>query len=209
MLIPLVERLRCPKAHGETWLVASIDRAEQRDILEGTLGCPECMSEFAIRDGIVYFDEDVAREQPYSPNEAEAMRLAAALELTDPRMVAVLYGESGAHAMIMRGVSPVPLLLVNPPEGVTSGDGISIIVSRRGGLARASVDAVAISGGASDEMISSLLVALRPGKRLVLPASMPLPAAFTEIARDDDIYVAQLDADAIASAPILPARRAR
>jgi len=209
MLIQLVERLRCPKAHKETWLVASIDRAEQRDILEGTLGCPECMSEYAIRAGIVYFDDDVARERPCTPSEAEAMRLAAALELTDPRMVAVLYGVWGAHAMIMRGISPVPLLLVNPPEGVTSGDGISIIVSRHSGLARASVDAVAIAAGASDEMVSSLVVALRPGKRLVLPASMPLPPEFTEIARDDDMCVAQLDAQATASAPILPTRRAR
>src|SRR5581483_9052795 len=101
MLIPLVERLRCPKPHRETWLVASIDRAQDRDILDGTLGCPECMSEYAIRDGIVYFDESIERARPEPPNDGEATRLAAALELIDPRMVAVLHGRWGAHAMIM------------------------------------------------------------------------------------------------------------
>lgn len=209
MLIPLVERLRCPKTHPETWLVASIDRALDRDIIEGTLGCPGCSSEYAIRDGIVYFDEDVSRMEPRAANEEDSVRIAAALELTDPRMVAVLHGEWGAHAMIMRGITPVPLLLVNPPLGVTSGDGISIMVTRRGGLAHGSVDAVAIGSSASDELAASLWAALRPGRRLVASASTPLPPDFAELARDDDVWVAQLDAHLVASAPIMPTRRAR
>lgn len=209
MLIPLVERLRCPTPHAETWLVASIDRAIERDILEGTLGCPTCMREYAVRDGIVYFDEHVMRGDSATPAEHEAIRLAAALELTDPRMVAVLHAGWGAHAMILRGLAPVPLLLVNPPRGVTSGDGISIIVTSSRGLAHASFDAVAVGAGASDDMLASLRGALRPGKRMLAPVSTPLPADCTELARDDEIWVAQLDAQAATSAPIMPARRAR
>ena len=209
MLIPLVERLRCPKPHRDTWLVASIDRAADRDILEGALGCPECMSEYVISDGIVYFDESIERPPYEPPNEAQATRLAAALELVDPRMVALLHGQWAAHAMIMRGLSPVPLLLVNPPLGVTSGNGISIVVASHVGIAATSMDALAIASDASDEMTASLLSALKPGKRVVMPASTTLLRDFNELARDDDIVVAELDAVAVTSPPILPTRRAR
>ena len=115
MFIPLVDILRCPTPHDETWLVASIDRAEERDIIEGMLGCPICLAEYPIRDGIVYFAERRAPIRRAPPDETEAMRLAAALDLTDARMTAVLQGAWGAHAQLVRGVSPAQLLLLNPP----------------------------------------------------------------------------------------------
>jgi len=62
MFIPLVDSLRCPRVHDATWLVASIDRAEERDMKEGILGCPTCLAEYPVRDGIVYFD--AAAERP-------------------------------------------------------------------------------------------------------------------------------------------------
>ena len=116
MFIPLVDVLRCTRPHEETWLVASIDRAEDRDILEGTLGCPSCLAEYPIHDGIVSFEPSVARPEFLQPSENDVLRLAAALDLVDPRMTAVLHGSWGSCAPLIRGVSPVPLLLVNPPE---------------------------------------------------------------------------------------------
>jgi uncharacterized protein YbaR (Trm112 family) len=209
MLITLVDLLRCPKPHPETWLVASIDRVELRDIVAGTLGCPECRSEYPIRDGIVHFDDDVVPPAPRAATDAEAMRLAAALDLTDARMIAVLEGEWGSLAPLLRGLTPVPLLLVNPPAGITSGDGISIIVAGRAAIAQASVDAVAAGGDASPAMVESLKASLRAGKRMLAPASIAIPADFTELARDDDVWVARLDTQLVTSAPIMPARRAR
>ncbi|MGH7617800.1 MAG: hypothetical protein ACREPM_11270, partial [Gemmatimonadaceae bacterium] len=90
MFTPLVDTLRCPNAHDETWLVASIERAEERDIREGTLGCPVCLAEYPIRDGIVRF-ADVTLPALEAPREDDAVRLAAALDLTEPRMTAVLH----------------------------------------------------------------------------------------------------------------------
>lgn len=211
MLISLVDILRCPKPHAETWLVASIDRVELRDIVTGTLGCPQCMGEYPIRDGVVYFDDDVPRRAGPPPDEAEAVRLAAALDLTDPRMVAVLHGEWGTQAPLMRGIAPAQLLLVNPPVDIASGDGVSIVVAHRAPFAQASVDAVAIGGGgdASDAMVASLQASLRAGKRMLGPVALAVPVDVTPLARDADVWVGQLDAQLVTSAPIMPARRAR
>ena len=79
-----------------------------------------------------------------TPSSADALRLAAALDLTDARMTAILHGSWGAHASILRGLSPAQMLLVNPPTGVTSGDGISIVRAPVAPVAAAWADAVAL-----------------------------------------------------------------
>lgn len=209
MFIPLVDVLRCARPHEETWLVATIDHAEDRDIIDGTLGCPTCLAEYPIRDGVVMFDAGVSRPEYQQPSERDVVRLAAALDLVDPRMTAVLDGSWGAYAPMLRGVSPVPLLLVNPPEGITSGDGVSIVLAATAPIAPSSVNAVAIDAGSSGPMISSLTRGLRGGGRMVGPATMALPDNLVEITRDSDLWVARLDAEATVSAPILPTRRSR
>jgi len=214
VFIPLVDILRCVNAHPETWLVASIERHEERDILEGTLGCPTCLAEYPIRDGIVYFDEDPALTAPHSarpaaeapPSDDDAMRVAAALDLTDPRMTAVLHGRWGEHAVLIRGIAPAQLLLLNPTVPVTSGDGVSIIVSKTAPLAAASIDATAFDAAASAETVSSLVRAVKHGGRVVGPASAIVPPDLSELVRDDEIWVARNDTIP-ASAPVLPTRR--
>jgi uncharacterized protein YbaR (Trm112 family) len=207
MFIPLVDSLRCPRPHAETWLVASIDRAENRDIIEGVLGCPNCLAEYPIRDGVVYFNAEAERSSFRQPDEMQATRLAAALELIEGRMTAVLHGDWGAHAQIVRSMSPAQLILVNPPEGVVSGDGISIIVADTAPLAQSSADGVAVDSTASDAMIASLDAALARGRNMVGPVAVPVPPNYVEIARDDDVWVARLDSKVTVSAPVMPTRR--
>ena len=206
MFLPLVDVLRCPVAHEETWMVASIDRAEDRDIITGALGCPQCLAEYPIRDGIVHFAADVRLAEYRAPDESGAMRLAAALDLTDARMTAVLHGGWASHAPLIRGFSPAQLLLVNAPAGVATGDGISLVRALSAPLASASVNAAAFDADASEEMIRSLIVSLRPNGRLLGPASVPVPAGLSELARDDEVWVAQAGA-ATTSAPISLSRR--
>lgn len=210
MFIPLVDILRCVNAHEETWLVASIERADDRYIIEGTLGCPTCLAEYAIRHGVVYFTETAVGTPIRNPNESDAVRLAAALDLTEPRMTALLHGTWGAHAQLVRGVSPAQLILVNPPAGTTSGDGISVIVSEKIPLAQQSIDAIAVDESFTlDESGAATLPALKRGGRLLAPTSLPMPRGFTELARDTEVWVARVDDREIVSAPILPTRRAR
>jgi len=207
MFIPLVDSLRCPRPHAETWLVASIDRAEDRDIVEGVLGCPSCLAEYSIRDGVVYFNAEAARSPFLEPDEMEATRLAAALELIEGRMTAVLHGDWGAHAQLVRSMSPAQLILVNPPDGVVSGDGISIVISDTAPLAQSSADGVAVDTTASEAMIASLDAALARGRHMLAPVAVPLPPNYVEIARDDDLWVARLDSKVTVSAPVMPTRR--
>jgi len=211
MFIPLVDILRCVKPHAETWLVASIERADDRFIIEGTLGCPTCLAEYPIRDGVVYFSESPSSTPTVSPDESEAMRLAAALGLTEPRMTALLYGTWGAQAQLVRGFSPAQLILLNPPPGTTSGDGVSVIVSEKMPLAQQSLDAIAVdeSFGRLEESGIATLPALRRGGRLLAPVSTPMPNGFNELARDDEVWVARVDDREMTSAPILPTRRTR
>ncbi|HEX3865557.1 MAG TPA: hypothetical protein VHV78_02355, partial [Gemmatimonadaceae bacterium] len=193
MFLPLVDVLRCINAHADTWLVASIDRAVDRDIREGTLGCPQCNAEYPIRDGVVRFSERVTRAPFVEPREADAARLAAALDLTDARMTALLYGVWGAHAQLILGLSPSQLLLVNPPEGVASGDGISILLGETAPLAQGSMQAAAVDASATSAMIASAAASLSAGGRMLGPVSTPIPSGFVELARDGEVWVAQLE----------------
>jgi uncharacterized protein YbaR (Trm112 family) len=211
MFIPLVDILRCVRRppHDDTWLVASIDRAEERDIIEGFLGCPICSAEYPIHEGMVNFDPDVVRPPFRAASEDEAIRLAAALDLVDPRMTAVLFGSWGSSAPLVRGLSPAQLLLVNPPAGITTGDAVSIVLSNLAPLATASVSGVAIDDNASPAMVASLAASLRSGGRMIGPISVAIPGDLMEIARDDEVWVARLETAATTSAPILPKRRSR
>lgn len=214
MFIPLVDSLRCIAGHEDTWLVASIERAEERDIRHGFLGCPICFAEYPIRDGVAYFgidpSEAVPTEMPERVSEDDAVRLAAALDLTDPRMVALVFGGAGAFAPVMRGFSPAHLLLVNPPSGLASGDGVSIVrAAKVAPVARGSMDALALDLGVSLEMLDSLVTAVRGGGRLAGPLGLSPPAAagVTELTRDDRIWVAERSQGE--STPLISLRRAR
>ena len=207
MFVPLVDMLRCVRPHAETWLVASIDCAENRHIVEGTLGCPACHAEYPVRDGAVFFSESLRQPTNPAADEQWALRLAAALDLTDGRMTAVLYGSWGAQAQLVAGISPAQLVLLNPPAGMMSGDGISVVFSDIAPLAAASMSAVAIDAPISDEMLGSLCRSLRGGGRLFAAAMLSVPRGFTELARDDEVWVARLDDTATVSAPIALTRR--
>ncbi|MDB4875216.1 MAG: hypothetical protein JWM41_1662 [Gemmatimonadetes bacterium] len=207
MFVPLVDILRCVNPHEETWLVASIERAEDRDILAGMLGCPTCLAEYPIRDGVVYFVERQPAAAAVQPSEAEAVRLAATLDLTDARMTAVLHGAWAAHAQLVRGMSPAELLLLNAPAGMVSGDGVSLLVADIAPLAQGSVDAVAVDATADAATIESLLRSLRGKGRMLGPVSMPIPDGLVELARDDEVWVARLDVKVTVSAPIALKRR--
>jgi uncharacterized protein YbaR (Trm112 family) len=207
VFIPLVDILRCPRPHADTWLVASIERADERFIIEGTLGCPTCLAEYPIRVGVVHFSDRPVAASRAEPSEPDAMRLAAALDLTEPRRTALLHGAWAANAQLVRGVSPSQLLLLNGPEGMSSGDGVSVLVSDVAPFAQASIDAAALDAQANEALFASVRASLRRGGRILAPLATPIPDGFTELARDDEVWVARVDDAAIVSAPIMPTRR--
>jgi hypothetical protein len=201
VFIELVDDLRCPRPHEETWLVASADRTEGRDIIEGTLGCPICRAEYRIHEGVVWFTDQGLRAvtakgsgQPVDPELA--MRLAAFLDLTDVQGFALLAGSWGPAAPLLRPIVPTPFVLLNPRPAVEAGNGISILEIAAGiPLADATCRGVALDAAHADAGdLDAAIRVLRPGGRLVAPASTPTPPGITELARDERLWVAEREA---------------
>ena len=196
MFIELVDALRCPVPHEESWLVASATRMEARHLVEGTLGCPVCRAEYPIRRGVVDFRRrpaestaSTARTPPSDP--AQAVRLAAFLDLADPSGFAVLLGAWGAQASGLRELVETPLVLVDPSEGTEGEPGISVVrcdgeIPLAAGAARAvAVDLV------SPERLASAVRVAKVGGRLLAPAALPRPDRVRELARDAELWVGE------------------
>jgi uncharacterized protein YbaR (Trm112 family) len=195
VFIELVDDLRCPRPHEETWLVASAVRTEGRDILEGTLGCPICHAEYPIRDGTVWFDDSrlVHARASAQADPALAMRLAAFLDLSDTQGFAILSGMYGQLAELLRGVVPPHLIALNPVPPLMGGDGVSALVIHAGiPLAAATCRGVALDAAhAGTGHLEEAIRVLQPHGRLVAPATTALPPGVSEIARDEQLWVAE------------------
>jgi hypothetical protein len=198
MFIELVDALRCPNPHEESWLVASAQRMEARHIVDGTLGCPVCHAEYSVRGGVVDFRR-AGRPVPAAtalPDAEQATRLAAFLDLSDATGFAVLMGEHAVHAPLLGAVTGTPLMLVDPPAGMEGAPGVSVLrCDEELPLAAGAARGVAIDGG-SARRIGSAVRAARANGRLVGPASMPLPPGVRELARDDTQWVGEREASA-------------
>src|SRR5512144_1697663 len=107
MFIELVDALRCPVPHEESWLVAASTRMAFRHIVEGTLGCPVCKAQYAVHRGVVDFRRATHAPLPpdAAPDEAQATRLAAFLDLTDHTGFALLLGGWSVHAPVGRAIA--------------------------------------------------------------------------------------------------------
>ncbi|HTK48794.1 MAG TPA: hypothetical protein VL328_12535 [Gemmatimonadaceae bacterium] len=204
MFIELVDALRCPRPHEESWLVLSATRLEARHVREGTLGCPVCHAEYPIEGGVADFR--VKERATLAPSEAmpelpEAEELAAMLGLTDPLGFVVLVGAWARRAdALLDLLDAPPLLLVDPPADVPIGPGLS-------GLRADAALPVAVGaarGVAVDDAeaarVESAARTTRAGGRLVAPVHAALPAGVRELARDARVWVAEREATP--SAPI-------
>lgn len=195
MFIELVDALRCPVSHEESWLVAAADRTEARHIIEGTLGCPVCKAQFTIHDGVA--DLRRAHHEPSDaasvPADAgEAVGLAAFLGLDDTPGTVLLLGGWAVHARGLRELVDVNVIAADPPSGMRGEPGISVLrcdgpLPLAPGVARGTaVDAT--DGG---NRIASAVRATRVGGRVVGPVSVPVPAGLRELARDARLWVAE------------------
>jgi len=91
MFSELVDVLRCPRPHEESWLVLAAHRLDGRDIMAGVLGCPVCHAdpsggELLTAYGRVQSDELLRMKygkskSESSHNELKAPRLVRNLEL--------------------------------------------------------------------------------------------------------------------------------
>jgi uncharacterized protein YbaR (Trm112 family) len=205
MFIELVDALRCPRTHEESWLVLATSRIEARHIREGMLGCPVCRAEYPIRDGIVDLRLDRSEPSPARDGEAAsgtriadfvpAEHLAAMLNLGDALGFALLIGDWGRHADAMLELDQVPpLMLVDPPAGVVMRPGVSgIRADARLPLAVGAARAAAVDDVDALRLASTVQVT-RPAGRLVGPAQATVPDGVRELVRDERVWVGEREA---------------
>lgn len=204
MFVEIVDALRCPRPHEESWLVLAARRTEERHVLEGTLGCPVCRAEYPIHDGIADFTADapVDRSATGALNAlSPADHLAAMLNLGDALGFAVLVGAWGARAdELVELLDAPPLLLVEPPAGVKMGHGLSGI--RAGAtlpLATGAARAVA-TDSVDPARVAEAARVTRVGGRLVAPAESRVPEGVRELVRDATVWVGERQV--LPSAPV-------
>ena len=219
MHLDVVEVLRCPAAHAESHLVASIDRLEGRYIAEGSLGCPVCETRYPIRDFVARFDKPAVPDpaadttDPLVPRigEGEITRAAALLDARTPGVLFVLEGTWGWMASAIAIGFDVHCLVVDPPRGVAPGDGVSMIRVAD----RLPIAADAAAGAALDDVpplvparLAAVVRAVRPGGRVVGPTTLAVPDGVRELARDRRHWVAERTGSAAPPVPLRLGRRA-
>ncbi len=212
MRVELLDLLRCPAEHEDSWLVLSADTWQDVHVASGRLGCPVCRAEYPISGGVANFSASatipVAQSPERLPGAGEnprdrVMRLAAQLDLREPSGVILLEGRYSALATELAAdfVSSVVAL---------SGDGLSspgVSVIRIGDrlpvrswiLRAAAVDLAGVAGFTLAEVVR----VLRSGARLVAPAAIEPVDGLSEVARDDQEWVGSVIARPQSGAQLL------
>ena len=121
----LLDALRCPGTHEESWLVAKVLEANGPTLLVAELACPVCGAAFRIDDGVAYFADlaPIARHPPAWPTEPYTsdmvLRLAALLGVAESRFPVGLVGlETAGHLNGLEAVTrPAPRSLARRRRG--------------------------------------------------------------------------------------------
>ena len=111
MHILLTDRLICPRCGPGFGLILIADRIENRRVIEGSLGCPNCRDRFPVEGGFGDLrppprstrDDAPDIEPPASPS---AMEVAALLGLTDGPGSVALMGDMAGHSTALAGLVP-------------------------------------------------------------------------------------------------------
>ncbi len=188
----LLDALRCPRPHDESWLVAVVHVASGSELIEAALACPVCGAEYRVADGVAHFSEAPVPAHDTWPTDDHLIRLAALLGVAESQQPIALVGRYAASSAPLASYVAAPQLLVNAVAGPRAVGASCIVVADRLPLGVDTLAAVAVdAGNASASMLESAARALRLGGRLVAPADAPLPAGLRELARDATEWVAE------------------
>lgn len=195
MFIELIDTLRCPEEHRDSWLVASITAREDRLVSEGMLGCPVCGREYPIQRGVAWFGAEPgeALEGRAAPSEMDggAMRVGAFLAVVEGATIA-LEGSWGAYASELAQLVPLRIFAVNAPTAVEDSERVASIETRLGlPLAPRALRGVALGEHATETTLPSALRVLADGGRVVAPATLAVPPEVAEIARDEQWWIGE------------------
>lgn len=113
MHLLLTARLTCPRCGPRFGLILLADRLEDRRVLEGTLGCPNCRDAFPVRDGFGDLRAPPRGElpeggagDPEQVDPEETHRVTALLGVAEGPGTLGLVGAPARHAMGLTGIVP-------------------------------------------------------------------------------------------------------
>ncbi len=186
MFIELIDLLRCPREHQDSWLVAAFTKMDGRFVIEGKLGCPVCSASYPVVGGVVKFAQGHQQSVVAShAEETDPLRIAAMLNLTRPGSVVVLEGSSSLHAAAIVMLTEARVIALNASSPVPETERVAeITAGNRVPIAAQSVDGIVIESR-NEEMMQEALRVLVPGGRIVAPADTKLGNLFREVVRDD------------------------
>jgi hypothetical protein len=210
VLIDLVDTLRCPNPHADSWFVAASDETRGRHITRGTLGCPVCHLRVPIVDGVVCFADAPPVAGVSDRSDEDIMRLAAQLHLIDAPAPILLVGDWSAYTESLLRLLPLTVVVVADAVVASAQDDRVSVLTLPGDvvpLAAGSVRAIAIDAQhATTGLLRESARVLRNVGRLVAPAACVLSETdWRELARDAHVVVAERRQSS--SAPV-PLRRA-
>jgi hypothetical protein len=199
VFIELLDLFRCINPHEDTWLVASLKAVTNRFVLDGTLGCPICASEYPIWNGVADFraGAEIPRRNATRPagnedQEELAMRAGAFLNVTEPGSTVVLGGTWADSALELTLMTEARVLALNPKAGAEESETVGLLlVGSEIPVAPGSVLGVALDASFPAEIVASAVKAVRPGGRIVGPVEIPPPSELAVLAQDEDYWVAQ------------------
>jgi uncharacterized protein YbaR (Trm112 family) len=204
LFIEVIDSLRCPREHNETWLVAAFNRMSGRFVVEGTLGCPECNASYPIENGIAdlridrYFTARV--DVPRTPPDPElVMRTAAYLNLVNQAGTVIVTGGYNNAAPGIAEMTGYRTIAIDPWPWLDDTEIVSsILADARLPFATSSIDGIALH---DEKFMHDVARVLKPGARLIAPSASDLPQGLRELDRDESLVVAE------AIGPLLTLRR--
>jgi hypothetical protein len=221
VFIELTEFLRCPKDHEEAHAVCLPLEMAGRDVVRGVVGCPVCLAEYAIVDGVADFAErtsapghrgtdapahqrtDAPRNESgapvprcpgASPGALTAPALATILDLRGPGGFLLLAGAAARLGADLAALVPdVHVVGANAPEGALRTPGCTFLrTPGRLPLTTSSMRAVVLGADTAVEpWLAEGVRVLLRGLRLVVEDERASPAGVAELARGAGLFVGE------------------
>jgi uncharacterized protein YbaR (Trm112 family) len=205
MHIVLTDVLACPRCGPAYGLILLANRVENRRVLDGVLGCPNCREKYPVEEGLgrlrMEFDDATGGAVPAPARQGgeDAVRLAALAGVTEGPALLLIVGAAARYAPAIAG-------LLDNVEVVAGGDGLEAWVEEQG-VSRIEIGAklpiysgrlrgAVLSGTAADTLLEEGARTVGPIGRLVLDPPPPdaeerlARNGFRTLARDDRTLVA-------------------